>query len=404
MLAYYLHDLDPVIFKLWVITPRWYGFAYLMGFLCAYLLIKKLSRDGMLRVPPEKVSDMVLNSCIFGVLVGGRLGFCLFYDLPRALADHATPLLYSFTDRFPYWGLLRVNEGGMSAHGGIVFTILALVFFARRNKLSFTNLADAAAMVVPVGLCFGRIANFINGELYGHVTNVPWAVKFPSEIWSPTNGQTAITPGQFQQIQSAVAQFLATHPQEMSAQTVRDFLTNHPALAEQLGVVDLESATQLAGIQEKLAPYLGQNPALINDLDLARWWEHGNAALHQVMHTAFSTVLSPRHPSQLYEALLEGVVLWLIVWTIGRLWRKDGMAAGAFLVFYPIMRIVGEQFRVGDTPVPLLGINISKGILYSAIMLLPAAGYWLYWIRRDRRSAWVKPVAPVAAKSPEVGR
>ena len=113
-LAYYVHDLNPIIFELGPIKPRWYGFAYLMGFLGAYILIRKLASDGMLRLSKDKVADLVLNSCIFGVLIGGRLGYVLFYDLPAALKDHATPLLWQFNDVFPYWGALRVMDGGMS--------------------------------------------------------------------------------------------------------------------------------------------------------------------------------------------------------------------------------------------------------------------------------------------------
>src|SRR3954451_5441629 len=99
-LAYYLHNLNPIIFQLGPIKPRWYGLAYLMGFLAAYILIMKLSRRGMLRLHPDRVPDMVLNGCIFGVLIGGRLGYILFYDLPISLHEGRTPLLWSFTSDF----------------------------------------------------------------------------------------------------------------------------------------------------------------------------------------------------------------------------------------------------------------------------------------------------------------
>jgi phosphatidylglycerol:prolipoprotein diacylglycerol transferase len=151
ILGYFVDNLDPFIFKIGSWGPRWYGLAYLLGFLFAYLLIKKNARDGMLRLNPERVSDLVLNACIFGVLVGGRLGYCLFYQ----------PKLLWFTSEFPYWGVLRVWEGGMSAHGGIVFTILTLMWFGwkyRKQGASIVNIGDAACMVVPIGLFFGRCA------------------------------------------------------------------------------------------------------------------------------------------------------------------------------------------------------------------------------------------------------
>jgi phosphatidylglycerol:prolipoprotein diacylglycerol transferase len=351
VLAYYLHNLNPIIFALGPIKARWYGFAYLMGFLVAYLLIRKLSRDGMLRLAPQKIPDLVLNCCIFGVLVGGRLGFVLFYDLPRALHDGYTPMLWHFYGHFPYWDVLNVMGGGMSAHGGVVFTILVLIYFGwrhtvrppvgvklpDRNKL-IINLGDAACMVVPVGLCFGRIANFINGELYGRPTTVPWAVQFPSEIYAPTNDQM------------------------------------NPAVA-----------AKLPGVLHQLyGPYVDPDTAmrmLIGDLQ-----KHSATAMNAVR-----AILPPRHPSQLYEALLEGVLLFIIVWTIGRLWRKDGMASGAFLTFYPIMRIIGEQFRVGDNATGSGGQSggLSAGVIYSLLMIVPGLIFWTYWIIRDRRVPWI---------------
>jgi phosphatidylglycerol:prolipoprotein diacylglycerol transferase len=366
MLAYYLHNLNPIIFHLGPITPRWYGFAYLLGFFFAYLLLLKQARDGMLRLPLAKVPDFVLNGCIFGVLVGGRLGYVLFYDLPQSFREHYTPLIARFSSSFPYWGLLEVNNGGMSAHGGIVATILTLIFFtwhynrslekSRRlhpnqplpPKASLVNIGDAACMVVPIGLCFGRIANFINGELYGHATSLPWAVQFPSEIYAPTNG--VLDPS----VQAALPALTQSH----------------------YHTTDIDFAMR----------------SLTTDLQ-----NHVPAAMNAVRN-----ILPPRHPSQLYEALLEGVVLFLLCYTIGRLWKKDGMASGAFLTFYPIMRIIGEQFRVGDHAVVFA--NLSAGVLYSLAMLLPALLYWLYWIKRNRRIPWTpqhpQPSPPPSPSNP----
>ncbi len=351
-LAYYVHNLNPLIFELGWIKPRWYGFAYLMGFLGAYLLIKKLSRDGMLRLNPERVPDLVLNCCIFGVLIGGRLGFVLFYDLPISLSHGDTPLLWNFTSAFPFWGVLRVWDGGMSAHGGILFTILTLAWFSWKQKVSLVNLGDASCMVVPIGLCFGRIANFINGELYGHPTTVPWAVKFPSEVYAPTNGELL------------------------------------PSVRERLPDV----MTQVIGPGDWFSQ-LGFDDGM--RLLSARLLHHQADAINAV-----AAILPPRHPSQLYEALLEGVLLFIICWTIGRLWRKDGMASGAFLTLYPVMRIIGEQFRVGDTPLHIFGIEISKGILYSLPMVVGGAIYWGYWIKRDRRIPWVPQTVTPTPPSP----
>jgi phosphatidylglycerol:prolipoprotein diacylglycerol transferase len=392
-LAYYLHHLNPMIFELGPIKPRWYGFAYLMGFLGAYLLIRKLCRDGMLRMNPDRVADLVLNCCIFGVLIGGRLGFVLFYDLPNSLAIHQTPLLWDFSSSFPFWGVLRVWDGGMSAHGGILFSILALAYFARRYKASFINVGDAACMVVPIGLCFGRIANFINGELYGHPSSVPWAVKFPSEVWAPTNNVATISPDNMAMLQQKVAAFLAQNPLSLTPREVQDFLSMHPDARELISAkvsgLQLSNPQHLETARHMIGNIVGSQPNQLAPGDFAHWWEHGHTALTQVMQNVFEVILPARHPSQLYEALLEGVLLFIICWTIGRLWRKDGMASGAFLTFYPMMRIIGEQFRVGDTPLDFAGLSISKGVLYSLPLVVIGACYWGYWIRRDRRFPWV---------------
>jgi prolipoprotein diacylglyceryltransferase len=114
---------------------------------------------------------------------------------------------------------------------------------------------------------------------------------------------------------------------------------------------------------------------------------------------AVAQILEPRHPSQLYESLLEGVLLFIICWTIGRVWRKEGMASGAFLTFYPIMRIIGEQFRVGDTPRQYFGVTMSLGVLYSLPLVAIGLGWWGYWIWRDRRVPWTRVEGKAAGTS-----
>lgn len=409
LLAYYVHDLNPYVFQWWFLRPRWYGIAYLMGFLFAYLLISKLSRDGMLRLNPERVPDLVLNCCIFGVLIGGRLGFVLFYDLPISLSRGFKPLLWDFSSAFPFWGVLRVWDGGMSAHGGVLFTILTIAWFARKYRAqgaNFINIGDASCMVVPIGLFFGRCANFINGELYGHISTVPWAVKFPSEIWAPTNDVTTITDENLIPVQTAVGQYLKDHWQDLSPEQVRNFLANpdHQEFRESLlslvGPGHLNDPAKFDTIRHAIAQYVGMGalPQTLERSDLASLWNGPHNGLWHVLYNQFNAILPPRHPSQLYEALLEGALLFIICWTVGRLWRKDGMASGAFLTLYPVMRIIGEQFRVGDTPAHIFGMQISKGILYSLPMFFAGAIYWIYWIRRNRRIPWnaaaVQPLSP----------
>jgi phosphatidylglycerol---prolipoprotein diacylglyceryl transferase len=350
-LATYIHDLNPFIFRFTdTFGPRWYGMAYLLGFLAAYILLVRLAKQGLLRMPQDRVADMVLHCCIFGVLLGGRLGYVLFYDLPTALHEGLTPLLWKFSANFPYWGVLEVWQGGMSAHGGIVVTCIAVYIFARRNKYSFANLADASCMVVPLGLLFGRIANFINGELYGDPTTVSWAVKFPTEITSPTNGK--------------IYDDLAVKVQDQVIPVVNNFIE------QQTQIVDkLKDSHQLVELIQRLLPM----PGVASDK---------YAAMSTFAKDTLGEVLPARHPSQLYEGFLEGLVLFVICWLIGRYWRRQGMAAGAFLVLYPVMRTIGELFRVGDTPINVGGVLLSRGILYSIPVFFFGVGYCFYWLRQ----------------------
>src|SRR5437016_6065452 len=132
-----------------------------------YFLFLWLSRRGYADLPPQRVGDFITGCALFGVIIGGRLGYVLFYK-PEMLRE---PL-----------SILRVWEGGMSSHGGM-FGLLAFTFYyAHRHKISWTNLGDNLVVTAPIGLFFGRCANFINGELYGRITNVPWAMQFPKEL------------------------------------------------------------------------------------------------------------------------------------------------------------------------------------------------------------------------------
>lgn len=164
----YIHRLHPELIRFTdTIAVRWYGLSYLLGFLLGYLLLKRLIRKNFLHLSVEHLQDCLSTFCIFGVLLGGRIGYFLFYE-PSTLVGN--PLQ-----------LLKVWEGGMASHGGILGGILSLAWWARRHKVSFWHLTDNFATVVPLGIGFGRLANFINGELWGRVTTVPWGVVFPLE-------------------------------------------------------------------------------------------------------------------------------------------------------------------------------------------------------------------------------
>ena len=179
MFAYYVHSLNPIIFRIYDnVGPRWYGLAYVLAFVSSYLLFLWLAKHGYADLSPQLVGDFITGCALFGVIVGGRLGYVFFYK-PEMLRE---PL-----------SILRVWEGGMSSHGGM-FGLLAFTFYyAHRHKLSWMNLGDALVIAAPIGLFFGRCANFINGELYGRATNASWAMQFPKELLeNPAEAEKAV--------------------------------------------------------------------------------------------------------------------------------------------------------------------------------------------------------------------
>lgn len=251
--------LDPVALRLGPVAIRWYGLAYLLGFIAAREALRRMIRTGLLRISPDLLGDLV-SWLAAGVVIGGRLGWWLFYHRRQGSYE-------------PWYEPIAIWHGGMSFHGGLIGVLVALAIWSRVRRLPLWNLADAAALVVPLGLFFGRIANFINGELVGRPTSVPWGMIFPGD-----------------------------------------------------------------------------------------------------------TV--PRHPSQLYEALLEGPLLSLILWTVRNRHRpREGRIAAIFLVLYGAFRFAVEFTRVPDAQLGFIAFGwLTMGQLLSAVLL--AAGIVLWSLPR----------------------
>ena len=317
VLATYVHDLNPIALPIYGgLALRWYGLAYLMGFVAGFLLLRNLARRSLWVMAPDKVGDFIAACALFGVFLGGRLGYILFYHLPKV-----------------GWGSLihdpmvifRVWEGGMASHGGILGLAVFTWFYAKKHQVSWAALADGLCVVGPLGLFFGRMANFINGELYGRIaTGVPWAVKFPLSL------------------------------AEESAQT--------QDLAWQACVrVDPQLAN--ANSLETLIAAARQDPKLSETL---------------------GEYLPARHPSQIYEALLEGALLFTILWVVRLRFptAPAGLITGMFFALYAVFRILGEQFREPDAA--MVGF-LTKGQFLSFFMLLFAAAFFAYaWRGRNR--------------------
>lgn len=150
------------------IDVRWYGLGYLLGFGAAFLVLRRLARDGFVKMDPELVGDLI-TALVLGVILGGRIGYILFYDF-ASFAAHPSRII-------------RIWEGGLSFHGGLLGVLVAALWFTRRHGIRFFDLGDGMALAVPFGIFFVRLANFINGELYGRpvLSDVPWAMRFPTD-------------------------------------------------------------------------------------------------------------------------------------------------------------------------------------------------------------------------------
>lgn len=249
LLALAFPAIDPVLLQLGPFAIRWYALAYIVGIVLGWRILRRIVRRPGWSLQPDAIDDLLFHVTL-GIILGGRLGYVLFYQPGHFLAN---PL-----------EILAVWQGGMSFHGGFLGVLVTSALFARSHGLSFLEIVDALAIVTPIGLFFGRVANFINGELWGRPTNVPWGVVFP-------------------------------HAGPM-----------------------------------------------------------------------------PRHPSQLYEAALEGLVLLVVMlWFAAKPYRAEtrGQLGGIFLIGYAVARITAEFFREPDAQLGFLAGGITMGQLLSLPML-----------------------------------
>ena len=251
-----IHNFDPILVDLGLFQVRWYSIAYIFGIIIGWayaikiIKITSLKKNNFDQIKAVYFNE-IITYLIIGIILGGRLGYIFFYNF-----DY-----YSKN----FFEILKIWHGGMSFHGGLLGVIVAVLIFSKKNNLSFFKITDIISCVAPIGIFLGRIANFINGELYGKVSTLPWAVIFPN------------------------------------------------------------SGTE------------------------------------------------PRHPSQLYEAFLEGLFLFFIINYLAlkkELLFKEGAISGIFLILYSVFRIISENFREPDQHLGYIFNYFSMGTILSAITFL----------------------------------
>ena len=326
-IATYIHNLDPIIIDIpgTPLALRWYGLAYVAGFVQGYYVLLLLSKRNLFCIEQKKLGDFVTLICICGVLLGGRLGEFFFYWLP----EHG----FSGFLNDPTW-VLRVWEGGMASHGGILAVILTGIWYAWKHKISAVQLIDGVAIVSPIGLFFGRVANFINGELYGRIAEAsnPIAMKFPQELFT--------LPPQ-QQIQSMVA------VEHAAGNSIRNLA--------QPGEAFFDTLTRICRENEAASEALGQ-------------------------------FLNPRYPSQLFEAVGEGLIIFVVLLSIRLLWRNApaGIFSALFAFIYAAARITCECYKEPDAAV---WYGITQGQLLSiliAILGIPFLVHAIFQLRKQK--------------------
>jgi len=308
----YLHQLDPFAIQLTEsFGLRWYGLAYIAGFFVAWAAIKWMGKKKISTIQPDRVGDIMFAS-ILGVLIGGRLGYCFFYS---------PSLLYTFTSDFPFWGLLAIQDGGMSSHGGIIGVVVAIVVWGKRNNVSVLHMFDIGALCATPGLFFGRIANFINGELWGKPltealqTEPPgWSVKYPNEITMSWLQSPELFDDKLEQLES-----LRT--------TVVGGNSFHQTIVDEM--------------------YAG----------------------NQVVIETVRPLLTAWYPSQLFQAIAEGPLLLIVFVVIWWKPRNPGVIASIFLLLYGVARIATEMFRQPDEGVALI-FGLSRGQILSVAMVV----------------------------------
>ncbi len=338
LLAAYVHHLDPFAIRFTeTFGIRWYGLAYVAGFVAAFFLIRWFVRIGASELKESQVGDFITLCAVLGTMVGGRLGYMLLYNFDELVAN---PL--SFFD---------ILGGGMSSHGGMAGITLVAWFYARYTKTSWAGHGDNLVTVAPVGLFFGRLANFVNGELYGRPTDSPLAMKFPDEL------------NELERTANGIEwKFPVSQLRELAANAGE----TAPGL---LAKIDAAAAKALASGYD----------AHFAVVELVQETARENPAFRAVL----GGILTPRHPSQLYEAFVEGLLLFAIMLAIRLKWRNawHGFLTGIFFILYAVGRIAVENFREPDSS---LVLGMTKGQFYSIFLFGAGAAFIAYAIVRKR--------------------
>ncbi len=358
----WLHSLDSVLVSIGPIKIRWYGLSYVLGFMVGWYLLWLLAGRRATPIPRDRALDVIVW-LVGGVLIGGRLGYAVFYK---------PSLFIGVTGDFPFWDLLALHKGGMSSHGGIIGVCVAAMRIRKgwKNEAGpddqgqihgdcpFLHVTDLIALIGTPGLVLGRLANFINGELLGKIVAGPGEA---APWWSVRYWQEA--PERWEQLSEAQRSLIA------------------------------ESASVPSGpVRDGDEPFV--NAAIGHVAALAEAARDGSASAAEEL----ARLINARHPSQLYQALAEGVFTGLMVWWIARKPRVPGLVGAWFLIVYGVGRVLTELVRLPDSHLARATVlGLSRGQWLSVLMV--ATGTTVLWaVTRgplrtgDRLLGWARKV------------
>ena len=292
----YFHQLDPIALSLGPLKIHWYGLMYLLAFLSAWWLGRSRIRKGRLPGVDDNAFGDLMFYGMLGVVLGGRIGYILFYDLKTYLGD---PLQ-----------MLKLWEGGMSFHGGLIGVLVATYWWSRKHRLHFFDVVDFVAPLIPLGLGFGRLGNWINGELWGKPTDGSWGVIFPASL-----------------------------PPELQNLPARSLA----AMAD-------------TGVLDQYA----------------------------------------RHPTQLYQMVWEGIVMFAVLWWYSSKPRPRFAESGMIALLYGTFRFLVEFVRLPD---PQLGYLAFGWLTMGQVLSLPLIALGLFWLWKSRSEPTLQPQLPPPAKA-----
>lgn len=334
----HFHDTSPYLFQISDgLGIQWNGLSFMLALILSSIFMSWMVYRQRSELTQKRVGSFVMT-CAIGALVGGRVGYCLFYS----------PILFlKFKADFPFWGVLALNEGGLSSFGSILGLTVGATVFAIRTGVGRLYLYDLMAITAPITIFFSRAANYMTGEFIGRPApnEVPFAVKFPTEIFYWPQSDT-------QKLESLAP---AAEKIGMPAEQWTNLISQYPTQVEAQGQLHEGLAKIVASVQQ------------------------GSAEIRSILEP----LLVARHPVQIYQAVIEGALLFFVLMILWYKPRRPGVVAATFLVLYSGIRIYLEYYRMPDPLAGMDAMNLDRTQWLAIVSLVIGLISLFIWGRRE---------------------